>query len=266
MSIYFDKSFKLWYNIDRYNNTLRSKNMDIASVCILVFFLIFSITGFCKGFIGIVLNVCKGIASMIVSYFLAKPVGEMIFNMGLGNKLIDKIEVAISSAVTSTDVIITAENYQTVVSNSLNELNIPEFLHNIIQKLVFNDVKEAAGNTLGYYISSALASLACAIIAFLILMIIINVSFFILRKMFKGINRIPIIGLVNRLCGLVLNFLFGWLILSVGFWGLSFLSTVVPEVNEFTNEFFSFTSGDMTIARWFYENNLVTKLYQLFIK
>lgn len=240
--------------------------MDLASVIILVFLLVFSIIGYCKGMIAIILQVCKRIAAIIVSYFLAKPVGTLIFNTGAGEYLTDNIQNKLSSSIAASNMILTSENANEVVGIALTEINIPDFLHNIIRKIVFNNISECSGQTLGYYISNAFSTLACTVLAFIILMIFVNILFFSLRKIFKGINRIPFVGLVNRLGGFALNLLFAWLIISVGFWAISFVSTFLPEVNEFCNKYIIGNGDQMTLARWFYEHNLATILYIRFIK
>ena len=240
--------------------------MDIASVCILIFLLIFCIMGYAKGLVAIILRVCKGIASIIVSFFLSEPCGKLLFNSNIGERLTNNIEGKICESLSSSNIVITSENAAESIGIALNEMNIPEFLHKIIQKLVLNNVNDYSGHTLGHYISSALSMLACTIIAFVVLMIIINIAFFLLRRLFKGINYIPFVGFINRISGCVANFLFAWLIISISFWIISFLSTFMPELNEFTNTYLISVDGNKTIASWFYEHNLATILYIKFIK
>ena len=240
--------------------------MDIASIIILLFLLGFCIAGYRRGLITIVLRTCKRIATVVVSYFLAKPVGEMIFEMGPGEYLTSNILDKINGSVSASNNILTNENAAEVVGTALTEMKIPSFLQNIIQKIVSININEFSGQTLGYYVANALATLACTVLAFFLLMIFVHIIFFVLRKVFINVNHIPVVGFVNRVSGCALNLLFAWLLISVGFWLMSFISTFLPEVNEFCNKYIIGGSDEMTIARWFYEHNLATLIYFKLIK
>ena len=240
--------------------------MDIASILILVFLLGFCISGYRRGLINILLRTCKRIATVVVSYFLAKPFGAMIFEMGPGEYLTSNILDKINKTISAGNIVLTNENASEVVGTALAEMKIPSFLQDIIQKIVSININEFSGQTLGYYVAYAFATLACTVLAFFLLMVLVHIIFFILRKMFINVNHIPIIGFVNKISGCALNLFFAWLLISVGFWLISFVSTFLPEVNEFCNNYIIGSGDKMTIARWFYEHNLATLIYLKLIK
>ena len=239
--------------------------MDVVSICLIVFFVIFMLIGYIKGFLGILLSVCKGLASIIISYFLAKPFGELLYKMGLGNLIGGKLETTFTNATPLANEIITSETQNEVFSNALTELNIPEFLHKIITNLIGKgNITE--GETLGHYIAHAVAMLACTVISFVILVIALKVILFIFRKIFSGISKMPVFGQLNRILGLAVNFLYAWLIISAIFWAVALISTFIPEVGEFVTNIFKLNEEPMTIAKWLYEHNLATMLYEYFVK
>ena len=240
--------------------------MDIVTICIIVFFLVFMIIGYIKGFLGILLTVCKGLASIIISYFLCKPFGDFLFNLGLGNAFVGKIETSITQMTGVAGEIINAENYTTIVSGALTEMKIPDFLHGIILGLVGKFDFSTANGTLAHYIATALATIACTVIAFLVLILLLNLFVLIFRRIFRGVNRIPLFGKLNRILGLVLNFLYAWFIISVFFWAVALISTFIPGVGNFVNGLLKLDQENMSIAKWLYEHNLATYIYKFFIK
>ncbi len=240
--------------------------MDIISVILIVILVVFAMIGYIKGFFGIVLNICKGLSSLLISFFLAKPCGQFLSNLGLGNFIGGKLENWIIKLAPVSNNIVNAENVSTVLKDTLTSINIPEFLHGIIEKLVGNQLVLESDNTLAHNIGFALATLACTMIAFFLLTIILNVLFFILRKFFSHINAVPILGKVNRILGLVLNLIFGCVVIFFVFWGLSFVATLIPDLQDLTIKWFKLEEETMTLAKWFYENNLFVKIFEKLIQ
>lgn len=239
--------------------------MDVVSICIIAFFVIFMLLGYIRGFLGILLNVCKGVATIIIAYFLSKPFGDLLYKMGLGNLIGGKLETTLANVTPLANEVITSETQKEVFSNALTEMKIPEFLHEIITNLIGKN-SFTNGETLGHYVGNAIASIACTFIGFVVLILALNIVLFIFRKIFKSINKMPVFGQLNRILGLVVNFLYAWMIISVLFWAVALVSTFIPEVGEFVANVFKLNQEPMTIARWLYEHNLATMIYKHFVK
>ncbi len=92
---------------------------------------------------------------------------------------------------------------------------------------------QEVSNSLGFGITADLAvNLAARVIAFLVLLVLTRILLGLLARTFTVINRLPVVGAVNRLAGLVLGLARGLIIvlLLVGLFSLlpvSFVSEAV---------------------------------------
>lgn len=240
--------------------------MDTMSIVVIVLVVLFGVLGYVKGFFNILLGVLKSLSSFLISFFLAKPFGDLLYKMGLGKIFVRNIEDTLISNNDLFSIVITNENKEEVLKTALEGLNIPEFLHNIFSSLGSNMIGDLDGHTVGYYISVSASSLCCMIIGFIFLLIFSSTIILLLRKAFNKLSKVRIIGFTNRLLGSVVNIAFILFIISFVFWGIATLTTFMPSLNESINELFGLDSNKMSIARWMYENNIIVKLFEKFVK
>lgn len=240
--------------------------MDIISWIVIGIVVLFGILGYARGFINILLGILKSLSSFVISFFLAKPFGNLLYNVGLGNVISRELEKNIFSGKEIFDIVINSENKELVIKKALETVSIPEFLHDIIYRIGDNLIGEIETQTVGQFISSSAANLCCIIIGFIVLMLCSGIIFFLLRKVLKQIKKVRFIRRVDRILGLVVNACFALLLISLVFFGIATITTVIPSFNETITELLNLNSNEFSIAKWLYENNLIIKLFELFVK
>ena len=240
--------------------------MDILSIIIIAIVLIALLIGYIKGFLKVILRLFNHLASLIISFFLAKPVGLLLFKTFIGRFFSGKFEPWLLNVDSIFHEALTFENQAEIVSEGLTKLKIPAFLHSLVNKMLGNLITDGGGNTLGYYLSQSLAQIVCIIIAFLLLTIIAFILFKLLSRAFKNVNKAPIIGPFNRLLGMVTCGVFALAIIWFVFWLSSLLSTVSSEFAGIVNGLLGLDNDQFTIAKWLYQNNFLIKLFELLIK
>ena len=97
-------------------------------------------------------------------------------------------------------------------------------------------------------------------------MLFSGVIFLMLRKVFNKISKVKIVKRINKILGVVINVGFVLLLISLVFFGIAAITTVIPSFNETITELFNLNSNEFSIAKWLYENNLIIKLFELFVK
>lgn len=238
--------------------------MDLASIIIVLIILIAGIIGFALGFFKILIRALHGIASFIISFFLAEPVGRVIYHWGLGSIISGKIEQGLLTQNEIFQQILTTENQAQVVSKGLSSINIPSFMHELINSLMGNIVTDGGGNTLAYYTSIALSKMACVMIAFVVLVIISLILIQILKMVFNSLLHAGVIGFANRITGAIVGMAFGFVIVAVLLYGIAILSSISVPFREWSVEFLKLDQEKMTFAKWLYEKNLLNKIYHIF--
>jgi hypothetical protein len=240
--------------------------MDVMSTIIIVLVVLYGVLGYMRGFFNILLGILKSLSSFLISFFLAKPFGNLLFKLGFGDIFTRKIEETLIGSNDLFSVVITTDNKEEVLRNALEGLKIPEFLHDLFSSLGSNLIGNLEGHTVGYYISVSAASLCCVVIAFVFLLAFSGTIIFLMRKVFNKLTRIGIISITNRIVGAVVNMTFILLTISFIFWGIATLTTFMPSLNVMVIGLFGLDNNDFSIAKWMYENNLFIKLFELFVK
>lgn len=189
--------------------------MEIAAivldVALLIFFLIFAIVGFRKGFfrslVGIVSVVLAVFVAIYCSPFIVKELEE-IFSVctNLANSLAEKF-----SATEGYNAIYSEEAVKTLVTN----LGVPSFLSGLVISLIGN-ISGAESITAGEAVTSSLASLIVNAICVVALFILCVFLLWLISKLFtKLLDSIPVLGAANRILGMVLELAKGLIILYV---------------------------------------------------
>ena len=235
--------------------------MNALSLIIIGIFIVALIIGAWKGFIKIFLGKLKGISCLLISYFVAKPVGILLFKTIIGTKITGYVSDKLLNADEIFSEIITSENQAQLISDGLAKLKIPSFMHGVINKM-FDEKIIAEGLKLANYFGGVIAKLLTIVIGFIFMMLISFIIFTIILHYLKNVNKIPVLGPINQVLGALFNACFFILTLSITFWGLAFLASSFDSVNEFATMIFDL-DGDMNLARWLYENNIAIKIYNL---
>lgn len=240
--------------------------MDVTSIIIIGLVIIFGVLGYIRGFFNILLGVLKSLSSFLISFFLAKPFGTLLYNFGLGRVIAQDIEASLVKDSEFFNILLTNENKEQVINEAMTHLNIPEFLHSIVRGIGNNMFTNLDGQTVGHYVSTSIASIGCIAIGFVILLLFSGAILILLRKVLTKLSNVGIISLANRIVGACVNVTFILFMISFVMWGVATLTTFMPSFNETVIKWFGLDSDRMTLARWMYENNLIVKIFELLVK
>ena len=240
--------------------------MNIASIIILVLFVVFLVYGLFQGFLKILLKTMRLILSLIISFFLAEPVGRLIFRTFIGRNMAMGFEHWLLGLDELFSSAVTEANQSELLAQGFTKLKIPSFLHDLLNRMIGNLVDDSGGATLAYYSSRAFGRIVCVLIAFIILSILSFIIFMILFRLIKKVNDVPVLGPINRGLGMLLSGALYVIVLSIILWGLALLTTISPEVNDFVIKAFDLNGYRTNVARWLYENNVAVMLYKLMMR
>ena len=186
--------------------------LDIISIIFIVIFIVSVLIGIKKGFFKTISSLVKGILSFVLTILLTKPLAKVLAGSTIGVNLENKLLNFLSSKGEFFQTSINESNKIEVISRALEDLNLPQFLTQIIASFVpitaENTVAEALAPTLSYYVLVA--------ITFIALFIIFRLIAILLDKIFAIMEQIPFVGTLNRLLGGVLNGVLGFLYISTG--------------------------------------------------
>ena len=237
---------------------------DIISVVFLLIILLYVIRGFKKGFINTVLKFLKGLISLVVAIIVAKPLANFLFTTPVGEFFITKLNDGFVSKGEIFNTIITSENKDLIISGVLTEMNIPTFISNFISSYISSLIVVEENVTIAHAFATSLTQFILIVIGFLAAFVVTLILVFIISKIFKVIENLPIVGALNRLVGGVFSGLIGLFIVSL----ITFLiSLILPFSNEFASWYSSTIMLDdpntFTFAKFIYENNFIAKLIEL---
>lgn len=242
-----------------------SIQFDVFSIIFIIIILALAIIGYFKGFMSLILGFAKGLVTIIVSALLAKPVGALIFKTPIGSGMSNGINGWLVGKDEIFTRVVSAENSGSIVNDALSKINIPEFIRNTVSKLIGDKFPLTNDVPIGKFISDGLSNLICVMIAFLILALIIGVVFFILRKLLRGINKLPIIGWVNRVLGLVTGIALALVITSGVCWLLSFVMMMPNDLASRVTTMLALGEGQeniWSVSKFIYQNNIIVWIFK----
>ena len=96
----------------------------------------------------------------------------------------------------------------------------------------------------------------CVIIAYFVVMLLLTIIVSIIRKTLKGINHIPVIGIVNRLLGVVFELVLAGMVVCTVFWICASIASVSIEFSDLMTRLLALDSESGGFAKWLYEHNI----------
>lgn len=179
----------------------------IVVVAILLFFLIW---GFHRGFIRILLTTMTLIVTIAVAGVLAPHCTGLIEKSFIG-KSVDKTITSYLEEKLNNPLINSMETAQEMV---ISELPLPQFMKDdISEKNTPEGYVSLKVNDFTEYLRTRLVGIADSLIAYGILMILIYLLLRILLAISKLINKVPVVGGVNRVLGGVFGLVEGLLVI-----------------------------------------------------
>lgn len=184
----------------------------IVTIIVIVFLILFAVLGFRKGFFKIILSTMTLVVAFVVAGFILPWFSGVIETSFIGKAVDKKIGSYIE------------ENVDETIANSVSEvqdaviegLPLPSFMRqDISEKNTNEDYFRFHVINFTEYIRTRLAKIVDNIIAYLILSVVIFVLLRLLMKLSGAINKIPVVGGLNRFFGGIFGLAEGLLILWV---------------------------------------------------
>lgn len=206
-------------------------HFDLISLILIIGFICAIVVGAIRGFFYVLIDLGQSILSIIVSIFLAKPLGMLIYNTGYFNNVISKTSQYLISRDAIFSQVITDENKIDLLSNALGKLDIPEKLNSVIINIGNKIIPNTNGMNIANFISDALfvgisIFLAGALLCFIIFIVVV-----ILRINVRQLDEIKPIRKLNHFLGGVVGLINGIIFVLVVLAILTGL-LMVPSLNE----------------------------------
>ena len=244
---------------------------DLLTIIFLVIILINLISGLVKGFIKELISFFGLFIVLAVSFLLCKPVGNL-FNNWFGSAFANPIYGFLTGKSADFGTVMTKEVAQENLPNMLQAAGIPSFLKFIqdpIIKYVVDCIPaENVELAVGQYVANSIALLACSAIAFLALAIILLIILAVIKKATKNINKVPVLGWVNKLLGAVLGIAAGIIVVA----GIGSILAMISNIDFMQNILVNILKvplGDDTrwsFAKLFIENDFIKLLTSYIFK
>ena len=238
---------------------------DKITIIFLILLVAFIVIGIVRGFLFSLLSLAGFLIAVACAFLLSKPVGDALTNSSIGTSMQGSIYDWILTKSNYAAYPLSQELAKEMLPEMLNEIGIPNFLNSFIISLILPYIPEVATEPIGQYIAHGVANIALVVISFLVLLIVFSIVLLFLKHFAKGVNKIPVVGLVNRLLGAVFGLAMGVVFLIVVSYGLNFVA-LIPGANEWlVSELRLTDSSSWSFAKMLYEQNVIGTLIQLYL-
>ena len=192
----------------------------IIDIGLIVVILICVIRAYIDGFFTSVIRLIGNLGSLFGAWYVASTYSQPIFDTLLRNSLITRSYSYLEQTARNIDI-------ETALSSVIGKWP-QEFVNTILEKtqdslsvLLTPDMESAV-----FLVDSFIAPIVVAcisVVIFLVLFIAVRVVCGLLAKMFKTVNKVPVLGGLNRLAGGLAGFVIG----GVNIILLSFLFSII---------------------------------------
>ena len=238
---------------------------DVLSIAFIVIIIVSCIVGYFRGFLALLVGLLKGFVAIILASLLCKPMGSALTTK-MGTGITDKVENYLIEKGETFKYELTKENKEIFIDNQLDQQlensKIPQVLRTYIKNVLVDKVEIEDGETItvARYMGKGMSFFVCTIIAYIIVFIIIMILLSIVQRLFKNINKVPIVGLANRLLGLGLGVLVALLFIGVICYVLTFLMSIPGDMSNWIMNTLKLTEEqkeEQSIAKIMYEHNII---------
>lgn len=229
--------------------------MNTIDLIIIAVIIISGVTAYYKGFLYTIFKTLSTLLSLYLSYKWYQPINTILKGTPLYGWL---QKLAISNVAGLQGAI--GLNEQTQLINSL-KLPVPE---GVKEGLVYNNNPEIyrllGVDTFTEYVAGYIANFYLSIIAFILLLAVIKSIMYIIGGSIRGLSRMPVISFFDRWLGLSVGLFKG----VIGVWIATIIMAVMVVFPGFNN--LAILLSQSTLAKWFYENNLILDIIdQIFV-
>lgn len=245
---------------------------DVLSIAFIVIIIVSCIVGYFRGFLALLVGLLKGFVAIILASLLCKPMGSALNTTKMGTGITDKVENYLIEKGETFKYELTKENKEIFIDNQLDQQlensKIPQVLRTYIKNVLVDKVEIEDGETItvARYMGKGMSFFVCTIIAYIIVFIIIMILLSIVQRLFKNINKVPIVGLANRLLGLGLGVLVALLFIGVICYVLTFLMSIPGDMSNWIMNTLKLTEEqkeEQSIAKIMYEHNIIKWAFKI---
>lgn len=232
----------------------------IGDAVVLLIVVLAIIRGIRKGFLGLIVGFLSGIVTIIVASLLCKPVANLIGGWGLRGALSGFFADTFGLSGGTPIKEIAADGASAAIAN-LN-LPLPKFVIDSITAKVVEAIGSSsipADATLQSIVLDGMVSVSLLAISWILLVLVLGILFFILKRFVKVFNNIPLIGTANKILGALLSVLLALVAICAVTYLFVLISAFLPKgVIDFVN-------GSPTLS-FLYNTNpigyILTKIFQ----
>ena len=235
----------------------------ILDIIIILLFLLVIFTGYKTGFLTTVLKFASGIAGVIIALCLTQPVTNLAVEQGWN----DSIETQIYENIVSSEAFAAyVDGGQGVdgLNNLLKEVGVPSFMSEFVAERIAEGINP---EEIAVSISESVGYVITLVIVFVALLIASALLFAILKLCVKSARKTT--GLIRLVDG-VLGVAFYGLMFVVALYVVFFILALVMKNIPVDSELFVFVAEQLHLeddkfglAKYFYENNIITKFFEL---
>lgn len=206
--------------------------IDIVLIAVLI---ISAIRAYSDGFFTSVIRLIGNLGSLFGAWYAASNYSQMIFDKVLRNSLVTRSYNYLEQTAQNIDI-------ETALSSVIGKWP-QEFVTTVLEKTQesLSTLLTPSMDSAVYLVDSFIAPIVVAcisVVLFILCFIAVRLVCGVLAKLFKGVNKVPVLGFANRMAGFVagiaiggvniilLSFLFSIIVIITGD-GLSWLNSRV---------------------------------------
>lgn len=246
---------------------------DVFSIVFLIIIIVLVIIGIIKGFLSLALGLAKGAIAALLAALLCNPIGGLLAKTGIGGGISNGVNSFLVEKSEIFDMSLATEEEKDAfikegLSQALTEANIPGVVHEPITNVLKDKINIPVGETrtVGRVIGDSVGLYVCVIIAFVLLVIIFSILLWLLQKLIKNVNKVPVFGPTNRILGGVFGLLLALLIIGVVCYVLAIIISLPGEFPQKIAETLKLAEGqesEWSFAKLCYKYNIISWLIKL---
>lgn len=232
---------------------------DVLSIIYICIFALFIIVGLIRGFFKTIISFMKDLMTFVLSILLCKPIANLFIKSSLGESVNNMLFNYFTSQGGIFALDITSENKTEVIEHTLQEANLPDTLNSLLTSMVDKFlVSHPEGLNISEVLSHTITTYVFYALAFILLFLVIRILAIFLNKLFEFVEKIPVVGFLNKLLGMVVNGIIGLLLICMISYGLTLIIPLnLPISNTLIDIMYLENQEVFTISKFFYENNFL---------
>lgn len=227
---------------------------------IIILFSITLIIGFKIGFLRSIIKIASSLcglifalvffgsfANQLVQWGWQEPIAENIYNNVLESEALQDLNT----------------NSEEALSNLMSELGLPNFISNILTSAIADKID---AEDIALTVSDIISSLAINFLAFVLLLFGTTILFFALKIVINMLRSSTLFKLADGILGIAWSAIIYIFALYIAFFILSLIlqiSSINDAIGPFLTSQMHLDEDTYSIAKYFYEENVITNILKL---